>query len=143
VVSHTPDGLSHLLIQEEPVALLRGNAICLRMADEDEKRRSSSSFCSFSGSRIEHQHVLMFFDESDIGLSRVLRRLGSDGAPWTLPAPWTRRRAHRALPNAQTRFAQRPQAITGGHFYFRKERGHFYFALTNPHFFLDIILALP
>jgi hypothetical protein len=29
---------------------------------------------------------------------------------WTLPAPWTRRRAHRAVQNAQTRFAQRPQA---------------------------------
>jgi len=39
---------------------------------------------------------------------------------WTLPAPWTRRRAHRALQNARTRFAQRPQAITRGHFYFAK-----------------------
>jgi len=39
---------------------------------------------------------------------------------WTLPAPWTRRRAHRALQNARTRFAQRPQAITRGHFYFVK-----------------------
>jgi len=37
---------------------------------------------------------------------------------WTLPAPWTRRRAHRALQHARTRFAQRPQAITRGPFYF-------------------------
>ena len=39
---------------------------------------------------------------------------------WTLPAPWTRRRTHRALQNARTRFAQRPQAIIRGHFYFVK-----------------------
>ncbi len=51
---------------------------------------------------------------------------------WTLPAPWTRRRAHRALQNARTRFAQRPQAIT---------RGHFYFALTDPHARLDYLFV--
>ena len=43
----------------------------------------------------------------------------SDEGLWTLPAPWTRRRAHRALQNAPTRFAQRPQAITQGTFLFR------------------------
>ncbi len=43
----------------------------------------------------------------------------NDAGLWTLPAPWTRRRAHRALQNAQTRFAQRPQAITQGTFLFR------------------------
>ena len=32
------------------------------------------------------------------------------GTLWTLPAPWTRRRAHRALDRPQTACPQRPQA---------------------------------
>ena len=33
------------------------------------------------------------------------------GSLWTLPAPWTRRRAHRALDRPQTACPQRPQAL--------------------------------
>ena len=33
------------------------------------------------------------------------------GSLWTLPVPWTRRRAHRALDRPQTACPQRPQAL--------------------------------
>ena len=33
------------------------------------------------------------------------------GSLWTLPAPWTRRRAHRTLDRPQTACPQRPQAL--------------------------------
>jgi hypothetical protein len=59
--------------------------------------------------------------------------VGTGGSPLSRPNadhPWrrgssvtrasSRWRAHRTLPNAQTRFAQRPQAIPRGHVYFVK-----------------------
>ena len=36
---------------------------------------------------------------------------GAMGSLWTLPVPWTRRRAHRALDRPQTACPQRPQAL--------------------------------